>query len=107
MPWDRPRPDRLLSVLQPHGPDSQKKPRESAQQAPSPLAARLSAPGSNLNSPDQLRSPHPSAGHTPSRSQKPHVLTPLEALTSTRAGPNLAEAQKYKPGVPEGTEGAH
>ncbi|KAF6292632.1 cilia and flagella associated protein 126 [Rhinolophus ferrumequinum] len=65
----------------PHGPDSQKKPRKSAQQAPSPPAPLLNAPGSNLNSPDQLRSPHPSAGHTPSRSRKPHVLTPPEALT--------------------------
>ncbi|KAM5201716.1 protein Flattop isoform 2-T5 [Hipposideros larvatus] len=48
----------------PHGPDSPKRPKKLVQLAPSP-AILLSSPGSNLNSPDQRRSSHPSAGHTP------------------------------------------
>uniref|UniRef100_A0AC11AMP4 Cilia and flagella associated protein 126 n=1 Tax=Ovis aries TaxID=9940 RepID=A0AC11AMP4_SHEEP len=52
----------------PHDPDSQKQLRKSitktVQQAPSPTIIPNS-PASNLNSPDQLQSSHPSAGHTP------------------------------------------
>ncbi|XP_050615480.1 protein Flattop isoform X1 [Macaca thibetana thibetana] len=53
----------------PHDPDSQKKLRKKSitktvQQALSPTIIP-SSPAANLNSPDELRSSHPSAGHTP------------------------------------------
>lgn len=49
---------------QPQEPASQKKPRNSVQQAPSPTIIP-SSPATNLSSPDQPPSAHPSAGHTP------------------------------------------
>ncbi|CAK6439884.1 unnamed protein product [Pipistrellus nathusii] len=48
----------------PQEPASQKKPRHSVQQAPSPTIIPGS-PATNVSSPDQPRSAHPSAGHTP------------------------------------------
>ncbi|KAF5918305.1 hypothetical protein HPG69_006088, partial [Diceros bicornis minor] len=97
----------------PHDPDSQKKLRKSitktVQQAPSPTIIP-SSPASNLNSPDQLQSSHPSAGHTPG------PQTPANSLKSPPgspcmlehwAGPNLAEVQKCKPGTLERTKGPH
>ncbi|XP_017397085.1 protein Flattop-like [Cebus imitator] len=52
-----------------HDPDSQKTLRKKSitktvQQAPSPTVIPRS-PAANLNSPDELQSSHPSAGHTP------------------------------------------
>ncbi|XP_016065942.1 PREDICTED: protein Flattop [Miniopterus natalensis] len=48
----------------PGDPGSQKKPRNSVKQAPSPTIIPNS-PASNLDSPEQPQSAHPSAGHTP------------------------------------------
>nr|KAF6412959.1 cilia and flagella associated protein 126 [Molossus molossus] len=61
----------------PHNPDSRKKPRKSVQQAPSPTIIP-SSPASNLSSPDQPQSAHPSAGHTPG---------PLSTASSPRSPP--------------------
>lgn len=95
----------------PHDPVSQKKLWKSitktVQQAPSPTIIP-SSPASNLSSPDQLQSSHPSAGHTPGHA------TPVNSFNSPPgsprvlehwAGPNLAEVQKCKPGTPERTKG--
>ncbi|EPQ16586.1 UPF0740 protein like protein [Myotis brandtii] len=48
----------------PQDPASQKKPQNSVQQAPSPAIIPRS-PATDLSSPDQPPSAHPSAGHTP------------------------------------------
>ncbi|XP_069334546.1 protein Flattop [Eulemur rufifrons] len=96
----------------PHDPDCQKKLRKkcitkTVQQAPSPAIIPCS-PAAKLNSPDELQSSHPSAGHTPgpqspAKTPKSPPGSPLEQW----AGPNLAEVQKYKPGTSEGTKGPY
>ncbi|XP_044800049.2 protein Flattop isoform X3 [Bubalus bubalis] len=88
----------------PHYPDSQKKLRKSitktVQQAPSPTIIP-SSPASNLNSPDQLQSSHPSAGHTPGpQSPLNSPECPPGSPCLPHAGRNLAEVQKCKPATP-------
>ncbi|XP_008591326.1 PREDICTED: UPF0740 protein C1orf192 homolog [Galeopterus variegatus] len=94
----------------PNDPDSQKKPKKSTtktvQQAPSPIVIPTS-PAINLNSPDQLQSPHPSAGHTPgpqSPANSPKNPPGNLCMLDHWAGPNVAEIQKCKPGTSEGTK---
>uniref|UniRef100_A0A8B9W5V6 Protein Flattop n=1 Tax=Bos mutus grunniens TaxID=30521 RepID=A0A8B9W5V6_BOSMU len=79
----------------PHDPDSQKKLRKSitktVQQAPSPTIIP-SSPASNLSSPDQLQSSHPSAGHTPGpQSPLNSPKCPPGSPCLPHAGRNLAE----------------
>ncbi|XP_060976259.1 protein Flattop isoform X1 [Dama dama] len=88
----------------PHDPDSQKKLRKSitktVQQAPSPTIIPNS-PASNLNSPDQLQSSHPSAGHTPGpQSPLNSPKCPSGSPCLPYAGRNVAEIQKCKPATP-------
>ncbi|XP_068393715.1 protein Flattop [Eschrichtius robustus] len=97
----------------PRDPDSQKKLEKSitktVQQAPSPTII-LNSPESNLNSPDQLQSSHPSEGHTPgpqSPPNSPKSPPGSPCMLEHCAGPNLAEVQKCKPGTPLGTKGPH
>lgn len=88
----------------PHDPGSQKQLRKSitktVQQAPSPTIIPNS-PASNLNSPDQLQSSHPSAGHTPGpQSPLYSPKCPPGSPCLPHAGRNLAEVQKCKPATP-------
>ncbi|XP_053464203.1 protein Flattop isoform X3 [Nycticebus coucang] len=72
----------------PHDPNHQKKlgkksTTKTVQQAPSPTVIPCS-PAANLNSPDELQSSHPSAGHTPGpQSPAKSPKSPLEAPKNT------------------------
>nr|XP_003466739.1 protein Flattop [Cavia porcellus] len=77
------------------------------QQAPCPTIIP-SSPNTSLDSLDESRSSHPSAGHTPG------PQTPLNSPESPpgspvclKTGPNLAEIQNCKPGTSEGIKGSH
>ncbi|XP_004716621.1 protein Flattop isoform X1 [Echinops telfairi] len=96
----------------PHDPDGQKKlgkktMTKTVQQAPNTTIIPNS-PAANCNSPEQLQSPHPSAGHTPALQNPP--TTPNSAPGSPCSlerwqGPTLTESPKCKPGAPEGILG--
>ncbi|KAI5164701.1 protein Flattop isoform X2 [Manis pentadactyla] len=85
----------------PHDPVSQKKlvksTTKAVQQAPSPTLIPR-PPATNLTSPDQPQSSHPSAGHTPG-TQSPTSFPPKLAAP---ADPKQAELHKCRPGTPEG-----
>ncbi|XP_047640033.1 protein Flattop [Phacochoerus africanus] len=90
----------------PHNPDGQRKFGKSiiktVQQAPRSIIIP-SSPGSNLNSPDQPQSSHPSAGHTPgpqSPANSPKTSLGSPCMPEHCAGPKLAEVQKCKLGTP-------
>ncbi|XP_057582551.1 protein Flattop isoform X3 [Hippopotamus amphibius kiboko] len=74
---------------------------KTVQQVPSPTVIPNS-PASNRNSPDQLQSSHPSAGHTPGPQSPPNSPKKKRSpcMLEHCAGPNLAELQKCKPETP-------
>ncbi|KAM9241814.1 protein Flattop [Dugong dugon] len=94
----------------PHDPESQKKLRKktitkTVQQAASTTVIPNS-PATSCNCPNQLQSPHPSAGHTPAFQSPPNSPKSPPGSPCTPEhweGPDLAEVPKCKPGTPEGT----
>ncbi|XP_006162104.1 protein Flattop [Tupaia chinensis] len=98
----------------PHDPTCQQKlgrksTTKTVQQASSPTIIP-SPPAANLNSPDQLQSPHPSAGHTPGPQSPVNCpKTPLGSpcVSEHGQGHNVSEVQKGKPATSEGAQAPH
>ncbi|XP_049737013.1 protein Flattop [Elephas maximus indicus] len=93
----------------PHDPESQKKLRKktitkTVQQAASTTIIPNS-PATSCNCPDQLQSPHPSAGHTPALQSPPNSPETPPGSPCTLEHWEGSEVPGGKPRTPEGTKG--